>query len=147
MLGRYVIDGKLTQITNYDRTIAAIVLKAFKTVAPTGSIGLAVDAGIVLLANERIQNVETYFPTVIAREVVYAGPFNIANQNWDYDYNLYEIPGIWDIQFDASLGQAVINTDDFWYKGQVKSATVGEGFGFLKIKNGGVWRGFQNSTM
>ena len=120
-------------------------MKFYNFYGVPGQNSIPIDAGLVALANEKLQNVETYYPTEQSGKVDYAGQANEAN--WVYDYNLYGIPGIWDIQFNASLGQAVINADDFWYKGQVKSANVGEGFGFLKMKNGGVWRGFQNETM
>ena len=60
-------------------------------------------------------------------------------------YNLWELPGVWDIEFDSSLQEQQIITADFSYYGQVKSATAGEGFGYLVNKQG-AWIGYQSSS-
>jgi hypothetical protein len=60
-------------------------------------------------------------------------------------YNLWELPGVWDIEFDSKLERQQIITSDFSYYGQVKSATVGEGFGYL-VNEQGAWKGYQSSS-
>jgi hypothetical protein len=60
-------------------------------------------------------------------------------------FNLWELPGVWDTEFDSSLRTQQIITPDFSYFGQVKSATAGEGLGYL-VNGQGAWIGYQSSS-
>jgi len=67
----------------------------------TIKLGIKMYRELASLANEQLQNVETYFPTVINDKVVFDQ--KPLEANWNYDFNLYDIPGVWDINFEPSL--------------------------------------------